>query len=274
MTEKSLKYDVSTHFQFGKNWENYSKSITDELIDSSQQCLEQLVDKKDLEGKTFLDIGCGSGLHSLAALRMGASYVESVDFDPLSVKTTKSTLGKYWDSDNYKVYQGNILTDFNKAERKFDVVYSWGVLHHTGAMWEAIENASNLVGENGFLVIAIYNKTKFCEMWKKIKKKYTESGAVIRYLMLRVYTGLCFMRVLLKGKNPIKHLKEYKSLRGMSWWYDRIDWLGGFPYESASESEIFNFVEKLGFKKIKNQNTTPSFGLLSTGCGEYVFKKL
>ena len=100
-----------------------------------------MLEMDDLTGKTFLDIGSGSGLFSLAARRLGAK-VHSFDFDSNSYGCTMELRKRYFDGDgNWKVEQGSAL-DRNYIESlgKFDIVYSWGVLHHTGAMWTALEN--------------------------------------------------------------------------------------------------------------------------------------
>ena len=59
----------------------------------------------------------------------------------------------------------------------------------------------------------------------------------------------------------------------MLWFYDSRDWLGGYPYESASKEEVVGFVEERGFTIIKTNNTEPNIGIFGAGCAEYLFKK-
>ena len=139
-----IKFDQSTHFDFGKNWSAYSETISDNDIDSAVEQLQHLLDLKTLNGKSFLDIGCGSGIHSLSALRLGAKKVHAIDVDPNSVDTTRKVLAKYWKKSNYIVEQQNIFEIDQELFSQYDIVYSWGVLHHTGDMWNAIDTATQL----------------------------------------------------------------------------------------------------------------------------------
>ena len=104
----------------------------------------------DLLGKTFLDIGSGSGLFSLAARKMGAK-VYSFDYDPISVACTVELRSKYFpDESEWIVKEGSVLDRcFLKGLDFFDVVYAYGSLHHTGDMWTALANAASLAKSGG-----------------------------------------------------------------------------------------------------------------------------
>lgn len=268
---QKIQEDYKTHFAFGENWSNFSENIDDAKIQEALNGFTELCPPEKVKGKTLIDIGSGSGLHSLSALRLGAKHVTAFDIDENSVNTTRSVLDKHWDNDNYDVQIANILV--NPPTETFDIVYSWGVLHHTGAMWDAINNASKCVKDNGNFILAIYTKTRFCNFWEKEKKLFTKAPRLIKTLMTSIYSALLILRYLAKGKNPYKEIKNYNQYRGMSWWHDRVDWLGGWPYESASAEEIIAFMKERGFELEHSQNTAPPIGLLGTGCGEYVFKK-
>ena len=269
--DESLK-NVSTHFEFGDNWANFSKSISEEKIREAELGLQNLITGTDLSDRSFLDIGCGSGIHSLAALNLGAKSVTAIDIDPASVETSKNVLATYSSTDQFRTMVGNVFAPPFDDEEKFDVVYSWGVLHHTGSMWEAIQKAIELVRPGGELIIAIYLKTRFCSFWKAEKKLFTSLPKALRWPIVWVYSALCFVRILAKGENPITHIRQYGKNRGMSWYRDRIDWLGGYPYESASSEEIVEFVNRHGGTLKKAVGTTPIIGLLGSGCAEYVFE--
>jgi len=239
-------------FSFGKNWESFLKSIDDERIKVAEDSLTDFVNVKDLSGKTFLDIGCGSGLFSYAAFNLGASQVVSFDVDPFSVKCCRHMYSLAGSPSNWQVYEGSILDKaFIGRFGTFDVVYSWGVLHHTGAMWEALKNAATLVSQNGYLYVALYNKildrndaTHWVHLfWLKVKRAYNgypKFGAyVLEPLAMSAYVAM----LLAKLKNPITHVKNYKSHRGMSWRTDATDWIGGYPYEFATVEEVFRFLK-------------------------------
>lgn len=264
-------------FEFGKNWSAFLKTLDQERISKAEESLKEMLEMPDLQGKTFLDIGSGSGLFSLAARRLGAK-VFSFDFDSQSFACTSELKQRFFAGDsNWTVEQGSAL-DENYVESlgKFDIVYSWGVLHHTGAMWEALANAEKAVAENGKLFIAIYNDTgSQAARWKWIKKTYCKLPKVLKtpFAVLAIAPdegkSLAKSLLTLKPQNYLRSWTTYKNGRGMNRWHDIIDWVGGYPYEVATVDEIFEFYKEKGYilTKIKS-------GRAGLGCNEFVFTKL
>lgn len=265
--------DVSTHYEFGANWKDYSKNIDEEAIRQAEAGVLKLIPREDIEGRTFLDIGSGSGLHSLAALRLGAQSVTAVDIDPDSVETTRATLERNWEGKNAEVRLLSILAPEASDLGTFDIVYSWGVLHHTGAMWDAIEKAASHVKPAGQFVLAIYRKTPLCWAWKIEKRIFTNGGNVTRSIIRRPYIAAYKLRLLTQGINPARFIADYKGMRGMSFHNDVDDWLGGYPYESATEAEIVAFMKTLGFVSELTIELHPKLGLFGTGCSEFRFRR-
>ena len=276
--------DVSTHasevksgerFEFGKNWSRFLRLLNDDRINSAVESLKSYLEVEDLRGRTFLDIGSGSGLFSLAARRLGAR-VHSFDFDPNSVNCTRELRRRYFpDSPDWKVEEGSALDpDYVRSLGKFDVVYSWGVLHHTGQMWLGLENAQMAVAPGGKLFIAIYNDTGTqSARWLGIKKRYNRLPGFLRLpfavLVSAPREGKDFLRSLAEGR-PGNYMKRWTEDlgRGMSYWYDIIDWVGGYPYEVATPEEIFDFYRKRGFTL-----TRMMCGRVGLGCNQFVFQK-
>lgn len=275
MSEKAHSEYLKDHYKFGENWKEFSEKINQTRIDTAKACLQKLIPASEIKDKTFLDIGSGSGLHSLAALQLGAKHVDAFDVDPDSVETTKKVLENYFNKNNYSVSQKNIL-DFKNFQKKYDIVYSWGVLHHTGSMWEAIEKASKLVKENGLFVIAIYKKTRFCEMWKSLKKTYCQASDDTKKLFEINYKEAQLGKYAHNPDFIKQHEENYIKSRGMSWDTDVKDWLGGYPYESATPQEIVDFIHKSNFLLEKAISLIPpgDEGRKGTGCAQYVFRKL
>jgi 2-polyprenyl-6-hydroxyphenyl methylase/3-demethylubiquinone-9 3-methyltransferase len=274
---KVLKFDVTTHFAFGRNWAEYARHINETTIEFATAELRRLAGP--IEGLSFLDIGCGSGLHSLAALRLGAIRVLAVDFDPVSVETANRVIGGHWRQGNFECRRGNVFVDLNPGAGQFDVVYSWGVLHHTGAMWDAIERAAAMVAPGGRLVLAIYRKTPLCGFWRAEKNLYRRLPRVLQAPLDLAYVLACTSGYLLSGRNPVREIRAYRSRRGMSWWHDIRDWMGGFPYESAHRVELEAFLARLGFRLTRAFKDRPArwvvrLGLLGSGCAEYVFERM
>ncbi len=235
-------------FSFGKNWQNFLRSLNEESINNARLSLSEFLELANLQGKSFLDIGCGSGLFSYAAFHLGAKKVVSFDLDPFSVECCKYLRGKANNPKNWEIYQGSILdNNFISGLEKFDIVYSWGVLHHTGKMWEAIRNSVSLVSANGYYYIAIYHKVKGIfgsNFWVKLKKIYNSSPKIGKHILEFIYMFTYFAVNLIGLRNPLKKIKNYKSHRGMTWVTDVIDWLGGYPYEFAAPDEIINFMKE------------------------------
>lgn len=263
-------------FEFGKNWSAFLSTLDDERIAKAEESLREMLETDTLRGKTFLDIGSGSGLFSLAARRLGAK-VHSFDFDSNSYACTKELKRRFFaDDENWKVEQGSALDrKYIESLGKFDIVYSWGVLHHTGNMWTALENASLPIAENGKLFIAIYNDTgSQAERWKWIKKTYCKLPGLLKtpfaVLAIAPDEGKKIISSLasLKPQNYIKSWTQYKNGRGMNRWHDIIDWVGGYPYEVATPDEIFEFYKAKGFSLTKLK-----CGKVGLGCSEFVFEK-
>ncbi|MGH7073375.1 MAG: class I SAM-dependent methyltransferase, partial [Stellaceae bacterium] len=228
----------------------------------------------DISGRTFLDIGCGSGLSSLAALRLGATRVLATDIDENSVKTTRSVLSRYAPNGNWSVMECSVF-ELTPDDERFDVVYSWGVLHHTGAMWDAIARAAALVSEGGTLVIAIYRKTPLCGIWRIEKSIYSRLPYPLQTPIRLSYTALFSLGLLASGRNPVTYAREYVLKRGMRWQIDIHDWLGGYPYESAAADDIERFLNDRGFPHIDFHlaSNVRLGGLFGSGCDEYSAKR-
>lgn len=264
-------YKNERRFSFGKNWSEFLKHLTPERIDEAKKSLNEFLG--DISGKTFVDIGCGSGLFSLAAAQLGAKEVLSVDADEFSVGCAKALKEKF-KIFNWTAKQGSILDEkFIKSLGQFDIVYSWGVLHHTGDMYSAFNNVDLLIKPNGVLFIAIYNKnTKHIlegtsSMWLKIKKLYNKLPWAGKKLMEWSYAAYLCTSMTVKSKNPVKYVKNYKTVRGMNFITDVRDWLGGLPYEYATPDEVIIYFSNKNYKLIKQKNVR------SIGCNEFVFRK-
>ena len=274
MSQHANEVARGERFGFGANWTRFLASLNDERIRKAEDSLRNMLETESLEGKSFLDIGSGSGLFSLAARRLGAR-VHSVDYDPQSVSCTAELRRRYFPEDPmWTIEEGSALDDsYIKSLGSFDVVYSWGVLHHTGEMWRALENARYPVKPGGRLFIAIYNDTgSQVSRWKWIKKTYNRLPEVLRppFAALTVapeeIKSAVRALITLRPQEYVRRWTGYDKNRGMSRWRDIIDWVGGYPYEVATPDEIFDFYRARGFILTKLK-----CGGVGLGCNEFVF---
>lgn len=264
-------------FEFGANWSKFLSVLDEDRILLAEKSLCEMLEVENLQGKTFLDIGSGSGLFSLAARRLGAK-VHSFDFDTNSFNCTKELRRRFFENDaNWVIEQGSALdSNYVKSLGKFDIVYSWGVLHHTGEMWKALNNADLPVKKDGKLFIAIYNDTgSQTARWHWIKKTYCRLPKLLKtpFAVIAIIPDEIrqFFNSILE-LNPMKYIRswtQYKNSRGMNRWRDIIDWVGGYPYEVASADELFEFYKAKGYNLTKLK--TKGVGL---GCIELVLEKV
>lgn len=257
-------------FSFGRNWLTYAAGLEERHIMAAERSFVELTGLASLSGHTFLDAGCGSGLSSLVALRLHADRVCSVDIDPSSVACAEQLRCRFAiDSRRWAIHTCSVLDrDLSVTTGLASMVCCWGVAHHTGSMWNAIDNVSRCVADGGWLLVAIYNRTDRSGTWLTIKRFYNRAPAPVKTLLrlgfhLRTFAGLAF-----RGQHPRRFLEEYVRHRGMSYFRDVEDWLGGLPYEYASVDEVTLFLALRGFEPVRIKPA------VSHGCNEFVFRRI
>lgn len=272
MSRERFEAEVASgrRFRFGRNWRRFLGALTDERIALAEASLREMLDAPSLAGRTFLDVGAGSGLFSLAARRLGAS-VRSFDYDPDAVACVEELRARYFPDDAaWEVREGSVLDrGFLDSLGAFDVVYAWGSLHCTGDMWTAVEHASALTREGGVFHVALYNDQGWrSAVWRRIKQCYCRNAAG-RLLVTGAFVPLFALTTCLRSVVKRRNLfREYAARRrGMSMVHDWRDWLGGLPYETATVAAVTRFMAERGFRAERIRTTT------SHGCNEFVFRR-
>lgn len=233
-------------FSFGKNWRSYVDTVSEDNVQRAMKDIQEWLGRENIAGKTVLDIGCGSGIHSLCFYQAGAGEVVSLDVDPYSVEATRLLWDKAKKPSDWKILHGSILDkDFVGKLGRHQTVYSWGVLHHTGAMWEGISNACSLVERGGHFWIAIYVKGPEYPTHLALKQSYNRASRLVKKIMVWKFIYGIMLERWKAGLNPFGW--NEKQIRGMDTYHDIVDWLGGLPYEVASAQEIVGFCCERGF---------------------------
>jgi SAM-dependent methyltransferase len=258
------------NFSFGENWKRFLADIKDSTIQQAEDSFISFTRLPRLDDYTFLDIGCGSGLSSLVAYHLGARRITSIDIDPNSIDCVTTLRRRFANgTSNWDILQGSALDrNFICSLGRFSYVYSWGVLHHTGHLWKAIENVIDCVEPGGRLHIAIYNEHKSSAIWLKVKKLCNRFPKTIFPVLKIAYASFVYVRVLIRFQSPIKYLRQYPQRRGMSFWRDIDDWLMGLPYEYCKPDQVINFLSDRSFALLRLRTSA------STGNNQFLFINL
>lgn len=266
---------VKAEFRFaiGENWLDYAAKIDEPRIAQAIADLQRLSGRERFDNLSFLDIGCGSGLHALAAIRMGAARVVGVDIDADSVAASRATFARFAPEANARFDVVSVFDMTPATHGGFDVVYSWGVLHHTGDMYRALTVAAGLVQPGGKFLVALYRRTPFCSMWRSIKRWYSRATPRNQAYARSIYIRLHRILLALRGRSLDDLIRDYGKRRGMDYYNDVHDWMGGYPYESISPEACRAFFASLGFG-LEREFVMPLGrlpGLVGSVCDEFVF---
>jgi 2-polyprenyl-6-hydroxyphenyl methylase/3-demethylubiquinone-9 3-methyltransferase len=265
---------TTARFAFGANWRRFLEDVDEDRIQIAVASLRDMLALDSLVGKTFLDAGCGSGLFSLAAAILGADQVHSFDYDADSVETTKLLKEQYAPEAPWTIERGDVTSEpYMTSLGKFDVVYSWGVLHHTGAMWRALGLTTQCVASDGRLFISIYNdQGPTSKRWRGVKRVYNRLPESLRtpYAVgvMLPWEARSFAKYAIRGRpgEYVRGWTEHRE-RGMSRWHDLLDWVGGYPFEVAKPEEVFRFCREHRLELL--ELSTAGGGL---GCNQFVFR--
>ena len=260
-------------FAFGRNWHAFvRRHFSPERLAVAEKRLLGFTGLTSLEGYRFLDIGCGSGLHSYAALTAKADQVHGFDYDNDSVTATRLLQKHAGSPPNWVAERGDVLdAEYVSRLGLWNFVYSWGVLHHTGSMWQAIRNAQSCVEDGGLFYIALYSADADFqpskEFWLDIKQRYNASHALRKQLWVWWYIWRFGMgKSIRKLPVVLNQIISYRVKRGMNYFADVRDWLGGWPMEYAPDQAVVDLLEgDYGFTLVN----------IATGeaCSEFLFKR-
>lgn len=263
-------------YEFGKNWTRFvQKSANEERVAIARRHILNFIGRDDLSGLNFLDIGCGSGIHVVSAARLGASRIHAFDFDIDSVECTRTVVASHLSPEaqtSITVERGDALdARYMAAVGTYDVVYAWGVLHHTGDMWKALDLATLPLSDTGCLLIALYNDQGIWSRgWRGMKATYVRVPALRPFILAGVFGPRELAKLILKTPRRYVHeWRDYREKRGMSRWYDMLDWAGGYPFQVASRDAVRDFY---ALRRFSTTVTADCNG--GNGCNEFRIARL
>jgi len=253
------------NFSFGRNWQKYLLGLTEATVQQAEKSFVAFTGISNLQSDTFLDMGCGSGVSSLLAYRLGAKRVVSIDIDPNSIECVTALRTRFADSRRWDILKGSALDrEFLASLGRFSYVYSWGVLHHTGSMWRAVENVIDCVEPGGKLHIALYNEHKNSAKWLAVKRICNRFPRTVFPVLKASYGMFVCARLVSRFQSPFAFARQYRENRGMSFWRDIEDWLGGLPYEYCRPQQLIDFLSERGLVLVKLRTTN------AVGCNEFL----
>ena len=180
-----------TRFGFGRNWLSFIGVVDEARIRAAGDSLLGTLQLSTLSGRTFLDIGCGSGLFSLAACQLGAA-VRSFDCDQDSVLATTELRRRFAAGSDWRIERGSILDpEFVAGLGRFDVGTRGGcctIPVISGGPWTLQHGWSPRTGRCTYR----YTTTRAwaSRVWRHVKHRYNTSGPVMRAGAGRRFRGL------------------------------------------------------------------------------------
>jgi 2-polyprenyl-3-methyl-5-hydroxy-6-metoxy-1,4-benzoquinol methylase len=142
------------------------------FVDASRPYLTDLrpfdrIMPDDLHGRRVLEIGCGMGLHSLELARRGAE-VHAVDLTETAVEATRARMKEFEVEADVRQADAESLP---YDDRTFDLVWSWGVIHHSARTARVVREIARVTKPGGQTRVMVYNR----------------DGTSARYILLRHY---------------------------------------------------------------------------------------
>ncbi|HYM42867.1 MAG TPA: hypothetical protein VET46_08930, partial [Steroidobacteraceae bacterium] len=137
------------------------------------------------------------------------------------------------------------------------------------------DNCARLVKPHGFLYVMLYRDAYLAPVWRAIKRTYTRGGPFLKWILRNGYAGLQIAALLAKGRNPWRIIRDYAKTRGMSWYIDSTDWIGGYPFEYTNAERVIDRLAPQGFQLVK---LFPALhpkpvGWQGTGSYQYLFQR-
>ena len=191
-----------------------------------------------VKGKKVLDAGSGSGMVSIAFAVMGAS-VTGVDITSKCIENGRKR-AKAFGVECRFVQSDLTMLDLHED---FDIIYSWGVLHHTADAKASFFRLVEHLRPGGEIIIAVYLRTAFSSFWNFSRVFYQSSPGFAKTAFRRSAS------VLLNGYDAVRKAlmkKERYMLRGTSNEELVNDWFGVPHRTFHTYTEVYEWFREKG----------------------------
>ena len=193
---------------------------------------------QDIEGKSVLDAGCGTGIFSIIFARNGAASVLGIDISEGSLETAKALKTKF-DLENAS-FQKQDMLDLPFADESFDIVWAWGTVHHTTDPFKAMSELIRVLRAEGSILLAVYTRTRVTFLHEIIRKALVRTPRK---------TWKALSKILALVLSPVVYFfkKREKSRKGEKLEELIMDWYFVPIRHYYYPEEIKVFLEEQGF---------------------------
>ena len=223
-----MNYQEDYDKVFGESFKQYEKEGLNEMVSN----LEQRFKVNDIDAevifknKKCLDAGCGNGPASLYMAKNGAKEVDSIDISTQNVNSTAINANKFDFESIINPVVGSVM-NLPYPDQTFDVVWCYGVVHHTESPDQALKELYRVLKTSGKLILFLYG-----------------TGGILWYIVNRsreftnqIETDVCRSVLELSGLNNLNMLTSIMD----NW---KVPFLCTYTHKEVSER--FN---ELGLEK-------------------------
>ena len=153
--------------------------------ETTRSCLEELENMPWASIKTVLDLGCGTGILAVAAVKLGAQSVTAVDPNPFAVETAATNVKLNSAEDNIEILQGELK---DLKGKRYDLIMA---NLYGDVLLELVTDLPLVLNSGGYLVLSGVHY----EYHYELKTGFVEMGlTLLKNRMLDEYTTLIFKK--------------------------------------------------------------------------------